>query len=119
MENNLSHFFKRKEFACHCGCGKDTVDHELLTVLEEVRDHFNAPVKINSGNRCFNYNHQIGGSSSSQHLLSKAADIVVKGIDPQDVYDILNLWYPGNYGIGLYKLQGFLHFDVRSCKARW
>lgn len=114
---NLTHFFKRSELKCKCGCGKDTVDYELLLVLDLIRMHFDAPVIINSGNRCFFYNSKIGGSSKSQHLLSKAADIVVKGVKPNDVYNYLNAIYPEYYGLGNYKT--FTHIDVRSTKARF
>lgn len=114
---NISHYFKRKEFACKCGCGQDTVDYELLLILDMLRLHFQSPVTINSGNRCFNHNHQIGGSPNSQHLKGKAADIKVQDIDPQDVYNYLNGLYMDYYGIGNYK--SFTHIDVRSKKARW
>jgi len=114
---NISHFFKRKELSCKCNCGQDTVDYELLLVLNLVRSHFNAPVTINSGNRCFNWNHKIGGSPRSQHLKSKAADIVVKGVKAQKVYDYLDAVYPDNYGLGNYK--SFTHIDVRKNKARF
>jgi len=39
---DISPWFNRAEFACNCGCGFDTVDSDTLTVLEEVREYFNA-----------------------------------------------------------------------------
>lgn len=113
----LSHFFNRKEFICNCGCSQDTIDYDLLLLLDSIRAYFDLPVTINSGNRCVEYNKKIGGSPNSQHLKSKAADIVVKGINPQLVYKYLNETFPDHYGIGNYKT--FTHFDVRSTKARW
>jgi len=115
----LTKYFKRKEFECFCGCGQDWVDYELMLVLDMLRSHFNKPIKINSGSRCFNHNHKIGGSPHSQHLLGKAADIVVKDVKPQAVYDFLDAVFPDCYGIGLYNVQGFVHFDVRKNRARW
>ena len=113
----LTKNFKRKEFECKCGCGQDTVDYMLLKILEDVREHFNQPVTINSGNRCYEYNKRIGGSAKSQHTKGKAADIVVKGVKPQEVYDYLNDKYPKTFGMGNYKT--FTHIDSRNLKARW
>ncbi len=110
--------FKREEFACRCGCGFDTVDYELVDILDDVREFFNSPLIINSGNRCHSHNHSIGGSEHSQHLVGKAADIVVSGFNENDVYQYLNETYNNKYGIGLY--NGRVHIDVRSGnRARW
>ena len=118
MSNHLNAYFSRAEFACNCRqCGRDVVDTELLDVLMDLRTHFRAPVYINSGNRCVEYNEAVGGASKSQHLLGKAADIVVSGLIPDEVYGYLDKKYPNTYGIGLY--QTFVHIDVREHKARW
>jgi uncharacterized protein YcbK (DUF882 family) len=112
-----STYFKRSELACKCGCGKDTVDADLLKALEDVRLYFNSPVIINSGNRCESYNKSIGGKPNSQHLVSKAADIIVKGVSPEVVHKYLLEKYLDKYGIGCYTL--FTHIDVREGAARW
>lgn len=115
--SELSRYFKRSEFACKCWCGFDSVDVELLQVLEAVREHFNAPVTITSGNRCKRHNTNVGGSINSQHCNGIAADIKVEGIVPEAVVNYLNSKYPDKYGIGLY--SGWTHVDVREEKARW
>lgn len=110
--------FSREEFKCNCGnCGCDTADIELIKILEQVRSHFNRPVKINSGHRCNKYNKSVGGSSKSQHLYGRAADIVINGIDPYEIYDYLNECYPDSLGLGGY--SNFTHVDTREGKARW
>lgn len=114
---DLSRHFNRNEFSCKCGCGKDTIDFELVMVLEHIRSHFNTPVYINSGARCVTHNKLIGGSRNSQHVKCKAADIAVKNHSPAEVYDFLESEYPDKYGLGLY--DGFVHVDVRRGKARW
>lgn len=115
---NLSEHFSRSEFACKCGCGFDTVDAELIKVLEKVRDHFKAAVMINSGCRCKKRNKDVGGSSKSDHLVGKAADVRVKGVHADDVADYFIRLYPNKYGIGRY--VGRTHIDVRSGKpSRW
>ena len=110
----LSEHFARHEFACKCGCGQDTVDAELITTLEAIREHFGEPITITSGNRCPTYNTKVGGSVYSQHLISRAADIVVRNVTPSDVADWLDQW-PG--GLGRYPT--FTHVDSRASVARW
>ena len=113
----LSKHFKREEFACKCGkCGQDTVDWELLQVLERLRRH-TGPITVTSGNRCYEHNLAIGGAPKSKHVFSIAADIQVEGWSPMSVYTLLDEWYPDRYGIGVY--GGWVHIDVRPVKARW
>lgn len=114
----ISEHYDRIEFKCNCGkCSCDTVDYELLQVLEDVREFFNSPVTVNSGHRCEKYNEAVGGKENSKHLLGQAADIVVRGVHPHTVYNFLDRTYHSKYGLGRY--DTFTHIDVRSQKARW
>lgn len=115
--SKLSNHFSRAEFACKCGCGFNTVDAELITILEDLREQFKRPVRINSACRCEKYNARVGGAKNSQHLTGKAADITVDDISPMGVYSYLIGKYPERFGIGRYKT--FTHTDSRSNKARW
>ncbi|MCQ4370005.1 D-Ala-D-Ala carboxypeptidase family metallohydrolase [Enterobacter asburiae] len=117
MMGDLSKHFSRSEFACRCGCGFDRISPELITVLEDVRTHFGAPVKINSGCRCEKHNAKVGGVPNSQHVQGIAADIVVSGRTPALVAEYLERKYPDRYGVGRY--SNFTHIDVRQVKARW
>lgn len=120
-----SKYFSRKEFQCrgtNCGsnggnCGYNTVDYQLVRVLEDVREHFAKPVSINSGCRCEKHNASVGGSPKSQHLIGRAADIVVKNVDSSKVFDYLKIAYPNSLGLGLY--DTFVHVDTRDGMARW
>lgn len=114
---DLSTNFSRSEFACKDNCGFDTVDADLLVVLEAVRDRFGVPVKIESGCRCSAHNKKIRGSERSQHMLGRAADIVVQGVPSWKVQDFIDNTWPDRYGLGRYK--GFTHIDTRNGKARW
>jgi len=115
---DLSLNLNRYEFTCSCGCGLDTVDAELVKVLENTRAHFNAPIVITGGNRCEKKNAEIGGSSTSKHLDCKAADFRIEGVHADKVADYLIRSYPDKYGIGRY--IGRTHCDTRSGKpARW
>jgi len=121
----LSENFSRSEFKCNCGeCSYDTVDSELVRVLQDVRDKYACGVTITSGNRCPEYNKEVGGaqktdeSMGSQHMYGRAADIQVSGISPHEIAEYLNWKYPDKFGIGDYKT--FTHIDTRSGnKARW
>lgn len=115
---DLSTNFSRHEFACNCKCGFDTVDYMLLVVLEDVRDNFRSAVTVTSGCRCHVYNASpaILGSTNSQHLQGRAADIVVSGVDASEVQRYLKNRYPDIFGIGTY--QNFTHIDTASGPAR-
>lgn len=110
-------YITRREMACKCGCGKDTFDMELSEVLEDLRGHFKQRLFIISGNRCESHNAQFNGAKKSQHMLSKAADIIIDNVEPIEVYTYLANKYMTKYGVGSY--ESFTHIDVRSVKARW
>lgn len=110
-------FFQRKEFACSCGCGFDTVDAELLEVLTDLREHFQTMVTVTSGARCKAHNEAVGGGKTSQHLYGRAADIKLLGVAPKEVQAYLLNKYSDQYGIGSY--NSFTHIDTRQHPARW
>lgn len=107
--------FQVKEFACNDGSDTILVDCELVEKLQIIREYFKAPVLINSGYRTKTYNTKIGGARSSQHLLGKAADIVVKGVSPADVCKFAKII--GFRGVGEYK--DFTHVDTRTSTSYW
>ena len=113
-----STYFKRKEFACRCGCGFDVVDAELLELLTMIREHYQRPVAILSGCRCLAHNTRVGGAKASQHMLGKAVDFNVVGVTPAEVQEFLNNTLPKDkYGVGYGKT--FTHLDVRDNPARF
>ena len=109
--------FKVNEFACSDGSDPVFISPDLVKVLQKIRDHFGAPVTINSGWRSPIKNKAVGGASQSQHLYGLAADITVKGVAPKDVYAYAETLLPNTGGIGLYPT--FTHVDVRKTKSRW
>lgn len=113
----LSEHFKVSEFACHGdGCCTETkVDGQLVARLQQIRDHFGAPVTISSGYRCKAHNTAIGGAKASRHMEGMAADIKVKGVEPAEVAKYAESI--GILGIGLY--DTFVHVDTRTSKAFW
>lgn len=109
--------FKVNEFACSDGSDPVFISPELVKLLQQIRDHFGAPVTINSGWRSPTKNKAVGGSQNSQHLYGMAADITVKGVEPKKVYAYADSMLPYTGGVGLYST--FVHVDVRTVKSRW
>ncbi len=126
LTKNLS----RHEFECECGCKFDTVDFELVTVIQDCADYFEIVygkviVEPTGPNRCIKHNEEIGGAFNSQHIYAKALDFKMKKfksgtweyINPDEIADFLEEKYPDKYGIGRYNNR--THFDSRTKKARW
>lgn len=105
----IKEHFKAKEFACKDGSQFIFIDNELLSILENVRQHFGKPVIINSAYRTPTYNKKIGGSRLSYHCRGMAADIRITGVDPKEIARYLES--RSVRGIGLYST--FVHVDVR------
>lgn len=83
--NDIKHF-KQSEFACKCGCGFNSINLNLVKILDEIREYFGQPVIVTSGCRCAKHNaKQTGSVSNSRHISGKASDIKVKNIDKAQV----------------------------------
>lgn len=118
----LSTHFNSSEFDCHgSGCCSQTiVNPDLVKYLQQIREHFNAPITITSAYRCTTHNRRIGGATGSRHTKGDAADIVVKGVSPREVAKYAESI--GIKGIGLYETSAdgyFTHIDTRSTKSFW
>lgn len=121
----LSKNFREEEFTCKCGKCKEVPAHMkenlilLCQQLEKIRFYTGAII-INSGVRCSAHNKRVGGVPNSQHLQGKAADIRVKNMYIEDLYnrivelkrqEIIKIGY-----IQLYKTKKFVHIDIRGIK---
>ena len=113
----LSANFRVKEFACADGSDPIFIDTELVTVLQKIRSHFRRAVTITSAYRTPTHNAKVGGTSYSQHLYGKAADIKVNSVPPKKVAEYAETIMTGRGGVGRYGT--FTHIDVRSAKSRW
>ena len=109
--------FKVNEFACSDGSDVVFVSPDLVKVLQQIRDYFKLPVTVNSGYRTPGHNKKVGGAEYSQHLYGMAADISVKGVKPERVYEYVDSLLKNTGGVGLY--DTFVHVDVRKVKSRW
>ncbi len=105
--------FKVKEFRCKDGSDKILIDVDFVKDrLQTIRDHFGAPVTVNSAYRTESYNKKVGGATNSYHLKGQAFDIVVKCHTPQEVAR-----YAQTLGIpGIIQYSGFVHVDSREVK---
>ena len=94
---------------------------DLADNLQVLRDYLGVPISINSAYRSLEHNRKIKGSTKSQHLLAKAADIVVESKTPDEVANIIKyLIFGGKMMQGGLKAYGtFTHYDIRGYKARW
>lgn len=113
----LSTNFKVKEFACTDGSDPIFIDTDLVNVLQKVRTHFGKSVTITSAYRTPTKNKACGGTTYSQHLYGRAADIKIKGVAPKTIAAYVEKLLPKSGGIGIYKT--FVHVDVRTSKFRW
>jgi len=116
----LSANFNISEFGCrHCGAVPTGMPPaRLVQILQAIRDHFAAPVTINSGHRCKVHNANVKGARNSRHLVGDAADIMVRGVTPRAVHAYAETLLAGTGGLGLYNT--FTHIDVRpGPPARW
>jgi len=88
----------------------------LRTYLNHLRMVINKPISVNSGYRCKEENHRIGGVTGSYHLLGMAVDIHVKDFL---LFDLLLYAQEMDFtGIGFYEKENFLHLDIRPGKKR-
>lgn len=120
LTKNLS----RHEFECNCGCGMDTIDFTLVTMVQDAADHFarvlgleKVTVVITGPNRCPAHNEAEGGASGSQHLYSRASDFKIKEVTPRTLYHYLDEKWGDKIGLGLYSNR--VHLDSRGTRARW
>ena len=118
---DLSKHFSLWEFACPGTLLNSTfVDSRLLLALEELRALLRQPIYILSGYRTLEHNTAIGGSTNSQHLLGKAADIIVPELNIMQIAEeAIKVEAFRLGGVGLYPLEKFVHLDVRGYMARW
>lgn len=111
----VSPHFKAKEFQCKDKSEYLLIATELIEILEKIRNHFNAPVIINSGYRTPSWNSKVNGASNSYHCKGMAADIVAKGHSSREVAKYADeIMEQG----GVIRYTNFTHIDVREEKYR-
>ena len=108
-------YFKKTEFDCKCGCGKNDMDEGFLKKLDNMRHVLGFPLVVTSGYRCPDYNERVSTTGrNGPHTTGKAVDLSVFGYRAWVVlrYALGANAYPG---VGL-KQHGahssrFIHLD--------
>lgn len=108
------------DFDCTCSlptCKVTLIDTDLLAALTVLYQYYPGVI-FTSAFRCPIHNHKVGGAEQSMHLIGKAVDVKVPGIDPHEVAETAKkIEQFRNGGIGLYRT--FTHLDTRHKRARW
>lgn len=115
--------FNRDEYLNLCWFLRDkradrvfAMDRNLLDLLCGVqtwlgRNGHEMPIQINSAYRTMATNRTIEGAArNSQHILGRAADIVVPGVSPVKLAGMASLF--GRGGTGFYVGREFVHVDT-------
>lgn len=108
----MPRYFKKSEFACPCGCGKDDIDTGLVDKLDKARELAGVPFGVTSGCRCNNYNQELKRrgykvSEDSAHMTGFAVDISATGANRNRIIWALCRVFE-RVGIG----ADFVHVDV-------
>jgi len=120
----LTKNFSLEEFECKCGCKMPEFVKKNVTELAEnlqVLRNLVGRLDLTNAYRCKRHNADVGGSTNSQHLVGKAADVKSKTIKPKEMAQIVDdLMKNESFelgGVGIYNT--FTHVDIRGTRARW
>ena len=120
----LTNNFSLSEFECKCGCKMPAfVEENIKELAENLQVLRNVVGKLDLTNayRCKEHNADVGGSTNSQHLKGKAADIKSKAFSSSEIAiitdDLMKNESFALGGVGIYNT--FTHVDIRGTRARW
>lgn len=88
-----------------------------LKVAQEARDHFDAPLYVNSAYRNESYNRAVG-STSRRHVDFFAMDVFFGKIPTLELYEWLEA-HPQADIMGLGWYPTFVHMDTMGQRSRW
>lgn len=105
-------YFKREDFACKCGCGKNEIQDSFIAKLDDLREELGFPLKVNSGYRCPEHNRKVSGTGESgPHTTGRAADLSVdRGRAYMTVYVAMKNGFTG-IGIQQKGAGRYIHLD--------
>ncbi len=114
-------YFNDTEFSCkcgQCGLGVESMDPQLLHILDAVRAKLGRPMRITSAVRCKAHNAAVGGSAKSEHVpqnthtgKSTAVDIAIP--DSTFLYALVALLYGHKVPrVGLNQAKNFVHVGL-------
>jgi uncharacterized protein YcbK (DUF882 family) len=90
----------------------------IARLAQRARDQLGRPMIITSWYRDPKTNAAVGGVVNSRHIVGDAIDFYCDGLTGDEIYWLLEPWWPG--GLGRYlKFPYLSHIDAREYRARW
>ncbi|MGB3495427.1 MAG: D-Ala-D-Ala carboxypeptidase family metallohydrolase [Elainellaceae cyanobacterium] len=91
----------------------------IAALAQQARNRIGRPFHITSWYRPPDVNRRVGGAPFSRHVVGDAIDYYVEGMTGDELYRLLDPWWPG--GLGRYGGNRRLisHLDARGHRARW
>lgn len=103
-------YFKKDEFTCKCGCGRNEMKWSFMLELDNLRHFAGIPFVISSGYRCPEHNSKTSSTGKTgPHTTGQAADILVFGHNAQKL--LSQIHRVGITGIGLSQSSKTPHKD--------
>lgn len=111
------------ELLCNDGSNETIYYQEDIEKLQMIRDYFNKGrivervLTIASAYRTLSYNTRIGGDDNSFHMIGRAYDIKIAGVNPALVGYIAHKF--GFKGVGIYDyVKDGIHHRFTHCDSR-
>ena len=113
--------FSSGEMMCSCGCGEDSMDPDFMSILQNIRDEMQRPLRISSGVRCAKRNMEVSSTGKNGPHVPRttgtmASDILIAGADALRLIDIARKH--GISGVGISQrgthAKRFIHIDTLS-----
>jgi uncharacterized protein YcbK (DUF882 family) len=111
--------FRKEEFNCRCGCGRNEMKPEFLERLQALRAVYGKPLHITSGYRCPQHPVEASKAQPGMHSTGLAADIGVSG---SEAVEVLRLAFDAGFrGVGVQQKGNgrFIHVDLRETPTVW
>ena len=117
----LTKNFSSAEMMCSWGCGEDSMDPDFMSILQNIRDEMQRPLRISSGVRCAKRNMQVSSTGKNGPHVPRttgtmASDILIAGADALRLIDIARKH--GISGVGISQrgthAKRFIHIDTLS-----
>lgn len=124
FNRRLSEHFYARDFCCSCGqcLGSDSsqvpISLSLIHELEVIQNSLDVPIRIISGYRCKNRNHELTGFYDGEHCKGNAADISVDDISSNDYLKLIYLCWNNSVFSFVSVFDRYIHVDVGHSRSR-
>lgn len=103
--------FNINEFRCK-GSGRVQMSRDVITRLQQLRDHLNVPITVTSGYRSPEHNRRVNGADGSLHTKGMAADIVANGVPVGRLVEAAKQFFPTAVAY-----SGHVHVDIGPSRS--